>query len=338
MKQSDKDTAREVLTLLLDAQKAGTVRSTFKRLAPGEDGRIRTVLSPGGTETGRLSSGTSFLDKSTNLQNLAKKVAKLDPLYIVRAIIVSDPGRILWAADYSAAERVLLAYIARERRVIKQIEAGINTYKWFAGHLFDMPDWESLPKDDPRYHASKTISLAADRGVGWKTLMTNTNKDTDLTGLSFTAKEAKRGINLFHSLYPGYRRYFAEVEDELRQTSELVNICGRKRIFFARRRSRSDWESLVKEGVSFQAQAIGDIINARLRQIHEKYDPDPLRLLLQIHDEILGDCAKDKFTYMKVARIVKKVMEQPIDIFGKEVVIPAEVSVGYNWAEMEQVL
>jgi DNA polymerase I-like protein with 3'-5' exonuclease and polymerase domains len=104
MKSSDKETAREILTLLLDAQKAGTVRSTFKRLAPGEDGRIRTVLSPGGTETGRLSAGTSFLEKSTNLQNLPKKVAKLDPLYNVRAIIVADPGRIFWAADYSSAE------------------------------------------------------------------------------------------------------------------------------------------------------------------------------------------------------------------------------------------
>jgi len=338
LKQTDKEVAREILTLLLDAQKAGTVRSTFKRLAPGEDGRIRTVLSPGGTETGRLSSGTSFLDKSTNLQNLAKKVAKLDPLYNVRAIIIADPGRIFWAADYSSAERVLLAYIARERRVIKQIEAGINTYKWFAGKLFDMSDWESMTKDDPRYHTCKTIALAADRGVGWKTLMNTTNKDSDLTGVSFTAKEAKRGIQLFHSLYPGYKRYFAEVEDQLRATSELVNICGRKRIFFARRRSRAEWESLVKEGVSFQAQAVGDVINSRLRAIYTEYDPDPLRILLQIHDEILGDCPKDRLTYMKVARLVKRVMEQPIDIFGKEVVIPAEVSVGKNWANMRQVL
>ena len=261
----------------------------FERLKPADDGKIRTVLSPGATNTGRFGSGTSFLEASTNLQNIPKKAAKRNPLYDVRGVMTPSPGKVLVEGDLSSAERRLLAYLAGESTAIKQIVAGVNAYKWFAGRLFNISDWENIAKSSAMYHIGKTSVLSLDRGVSWKTLKDSINGDADLTGASITAKQSKEAVALFHNVYPGYQKYFTRVGDAIRKHGFLVNIHGRKRHFFNRVRSESEWSATVREGVSFQAQAIGDVLNARLAEIYEKFDPHLLQLLLQIHDAILWE-------------------------------------------------
>jgi DNA polymerase-1 len=331
MKSSDKEPARQILDLILDAVKAGTIQGIYNRVSPGEDGRIRTVESPSGTETGRPNSSDTFLEKSTNLLNLPKKVAKLDPLYDVRSCIIADPGEVLIEADYASAERRLLSYLADERRAIEQIEAGINTYKWFGNELYGCG---LVSKDDPRYHLFKTICLSADRGVEWRTLMQETNKDTDLTGVSISAPDSKKAINLFHGLYPAYRRYFRKIEDEIRKTGQTTNICGRVRQFFGRRDSAQAWHSIVKEAVSFQAQAVADLVSAALVRIYTKYQPRYLHIHLHTYDGILLSAKKGDVA--KVCRLVKAEMERPVKVGAHEIVLPVEISVGQSWGMLTE--
>ena len=326
--------ANEIILGLLEAAKLSTIEGKYKGLAPGTDGRIRTVLSPSGTETGRLSSSTTFLEPSTNLQNQPKKTAKLNPLYDTRAVLIADEGRILLEADYSSAERRLLAYLANERSAIRMIEEGVNAYKWFCGQLYEIEDWKNIDKhkDLSIYHVGKTCILALDRGVGWKKLQMTINGDVELTGATITAKKAKAACELFHQNFPGYRRYFKEVESEIRDRGFLVNCCGRRRDFMGRRGNQAAWDSLVREGVSFLAQAVGDIINDRICRIYRKYDPEQLHLLLQIHDAILFDSSRENAA--KACRLVKSEMERPIQVGKHSIVIPAEFSKGQRWSEM----
>ena len=329
------DDDREILMLMLATTKYRTMRSQYQRIRPSpKDGRIRTILSPAGTETGRFGSKGGFLEESTNLQNLPKKTAVADPLYNVRSCIQSDKGRLLCEVDYSSAERRLLAYLARESVAISQIEEGTNSYKWFGGQLFGLTDWESMSKKDPLYHIAKTAVLGLDRGVSWNRLMEAVNKDADITGASITAKEAKRAVNLFHEIYPGYRKYFSKIEEEILRTGALTNICGRRRDFFGRK-GKAGIASVVREGVSFMAQAIGDVINAAMIRVYEQADPDLLRLLLQVHDALLFDFAPEDMD--EAIKLVVSEMEKPIKLpGGREIVIPAEASwTKTNWAEME---
>ncbi len=329
------DDGREILMLMLATTKYKTMRSQYQRIRPSpKDGRIRTILSPAGTETGRFGSKGGFLEESTNLQNLPKKTAVADPIYNVRNCILVDPTRTLCEVDFSSAERRLLAYLAKESTAIEQIEGGINSYKWFGGQLFGLDDWESMSKKDPLYHIAKTSVLGLDRGVSWNRLMEAVNKDADITGASITAKEAKRAVKLFHEIYPGYRKYFAKIEAEILRSGALTNICGRRRDFFGRK-GKSGIASVVREGVSFMAQAIGDVINGAMVRIYREHDPDVLRLLLQVHDALLFDCAPEDMD--EAFRLVVGEMERPIKLpAGREIVIPAEASyTSTNWAEME---
>jgi len=331
---------REILMLMLATTKYRTMRSQYQRIRPSpKDGRIRTILSPAGTETGRFGSKGGLLEESTNLQNLPKKTAVADPIFNVRECILANEGskanqRMLCEVDFSSAERRLLAYLANESVSIKQIEEGINSYKWFSGQLFGRDDWEAISKKDPLYHIAKTAVLGLDRGVSWNRLMEAVNKDADITGASITAKEAKRAVGLFHEIYPGYRKYFSKIEEEILRSGALTNIYGRRRDFFGRK-GKTGIASVVREGVSFMAQAIGDVINAAMIRVYEKADPDLLHLLLQVHDALLFDCLPEDMD--KAIKLVVGEMEKPIKLpAGREIVIPAEASfTRTNWAEME---
>ena len=329
-----KEDGRKILQLLLTTAKFNNMRTQYERIRPSpKDGRIRTVLAPM-TETGRFTSKESFLEESTNLQNLPKKTAVADPRFDVRACILGDTGRLLCEVDYSSAERRLLAYLARESTAIGQIEQGLNSYKWFGGQLFGIDDWEDMDKKSPIYHISKTVVLAKDRGVSWKRLQESVNKDADITGASITAKQAKEADGLFDEIYPGYKKYFTEIEAEILSTGCLTNICGRCRDFFGRK-GKSGIAAVTREGVSFMAQAIGDVINAAMVRIFRSSDPSILRLLLQVHDSLLFDCAPEDMD--KAIKLVVGEMEKPIRLpGGREIVIPAEASwTRTNWAEME---
>jgi len=333
-----KDEGQDILRLLLTTAKFNNMRTQFERIRPSpKDGRIRTVLAPM-TETGRFTSRESFLEESTNLQNLPKKTAVADPRFDVRACILADgrsktSPRVLCEVDFASAERRLLAYLANESLSIRQLETGINSYKWFGGQLFGIDDWENMDKKSPIYHISKTVVLAKDRGVSWKRLQESVNKDADITGASITAKQAKDADRLFDDVYPGYRKYFEKIEAEILRTGCLTNICGRRRDFFGRK-GKAGLAAVTREGVSFMAQAIGDVINAAMVRIYRQADPKLLRLLLQVHDALLFDCAPEDMD--EAFKLVIGEMEKPIKLpAGREIVIPAEASwTKTNWAEM----
>jgi len=328
-----KEYGKEILQLLLTTAKFNNMQTQFERIRPSsKDGRIRTVLAPM-TETGRFTSKESFIEESTNLQNLPKKTAVADPRFDVRRCILADRSRMLCEVDFASAERHLLAYLASETVAISQIESGINSYKWFAGQLFGIDTWKRMDKKSPIYHIAKTAVLALDRGVSWKRLQESVNKDADITGASITAAEAKRAEKLFHDVYPGYRKYSNKIEAEILNTGCLTNICGRRRDFFGRK-GKSGIAAVTREGVSFMAQVIGDVINAAMVRIYRKADPDLLHLLLQVHDALLFDCAPEDMD--EAIKLVVGEMEQPIQLpGGREIVIPAEASwTKTNWAEM----
>lgn len=340
MRSEDRTDARNLIQKLLEIQRVDTVRQIYESLEPGEDGKIRCVLSPGGTDTGRLSHGDTFLEPSRNLANMPNKVGAMDPLYAVREILSAPGGGMFCEADYSSAERRLLAYIAGEQRAIDQIESGIDSYRWFAARLYDVNDWRSIPKDDPKRHVGKVAVLSLDRGVGWSKLKDSVNKDAELTGATISAAKAKKAVRLFHRLFRGYRPFYDRVEREIRAEGLLVNCMGRKREFFDR---RSNMDRIVRKGVSFLAQAVGDIINERIIQMYESLDPSEIRVLFQEHDSVKYETSYE--TWREASRKVKEIMEEPIPLLSTtptpsvaEIVIPAEISVSTrSWGEVREV-
>lgn len=341
MRAQDRELARALIQGILTSGKASTMRSIYERIAPAKDGQIRSVMSPG-TETGRFSHKKTFLEASTNLANLPKKTAMLDPLYNVRQCIIAEPGRLLWKADYSQAEARWCAYMAQDPVAIRQYEEGIDRYKLFVSYLKygDERHTEGVTKAE-RQSIGKVGILSGQYGATWRTHLSNVNGDTELHGIAIDAATAKRMEALFSRLYPRTARWWVEIGQEGFSRGYLVNPFGRRRDFFGRTDSAGAQEMVQREMIAVRREMIAygpqsanaDALNSALANLFERHDPDLLRVLLQVHDEILGDCKPEDRE--RVRAVVAETMEFSTEINGRTLMIPTEISFGLNWGEME---
>lgn len=339
MKQTDKAVAREIIALMLRGRKTVTARSQYERIAPGPDSKIRSVFNPAATDTGRMASSATFLEPSTNLQNLNKKVAGLDPLYNIRSCIIPEPGRLLGEADLSQAEARVAAWMSGDPLAMRQYEDGTDRYRYLgmAIKCGDPERWQEMDKKDPLRHVGKMGQLAFQYGVAWKTFMDQVNADADLTGIAINAATAKATEDWFHRLYPGYKVWWERVMEEVLRCGYLVNPFGRKRIFFGRVEGSAAYAEMRRKAVAFMPQStIADLMNSRIKALYDRHDPKDLRILAQVHDAIIFDCKTAD--WRRVARIVKETLECPIEINGLQLLVPAEVSLSSkSWAEMKEV-
>lgn len=336
MRRADAAIARETLTLLLRKAKAGTVKSIYERMAPGPDGRLRYVLQPAATDTGRMACSDTFLEASTNVQNLPNKIAALDPLYVVRDIVVPAPGRMLGEADYSQAEARVAAWMAQDPLAIYQYENDVDRYVVLACEIYGKP--ASAIKKPERF-VGKMGQLAFQYGVGWQTFQEQVNADADITGVTISAAVAKRAESAFRAMHPRYVAWWDEVFAEVVDRGHLRNPFGRRRDFLSPLRAdKGSRDALRRQAVAFLPQStIADLLNSRLVELYRLHDPHDLRLLLQVHDAILFDCEPRR--YREVARIVKRVLEDhTLTIAGRELKVPCEIEMSLtSWAAKRKI-
>jgi len=318
--------AKQILTDLLQAAKIQSMREIYNRVRPGPDGRIRTVLSPVATITGRFASKGTFLEHSTNLQNIPKKTAKLNPLFDIRTVMVPDPGTVLMEADLSQAEARATAAFSGDVKTLDLFESGADIHKVTAGMIFDVkPEAVS----STQRHLGKMARHALNYGMGWKRFLEAVNSDADLTGVAINASTARGIVESYHRANGPLLRWWRSIEDAVRKQGYLENPFGRKLVFIEKRD--------VNSAIAFLPQStIADHLNGRLRVIYDELDPDPFMLLHQIHDAVLGQVSIRQ--WRSVARRLRTLMEAPIQINSTSLLVPADVSVSsHSWGEMKEV-
>lgn len=290
--------------------------------------------------TSRFSHSSTWLfdPGSYNLATLPKKTALADPLFRVRDVILPHEGRVLVAADYSRAEARWCAYIAADEERIKLQESGVDEYRIFAALVAwdDESRWQDVPKA-MRNSIGKVGVLSGQYKVGWRTLQSSVNDDFELHGVTIDARTAKKMEAIWPERFPRTVEWWAEVADQVLRHRFTVNPLGRRRYYFARDDRESARAALVREAIADGPQSANAMaLNAAMRRLYEKYDPSLLRMLLQVHDEILLDCAPEDLA--RVARVVREEMEQPFEVNGRTLVIPAEVNyTRTSWSEMKEI-
>lgn len=326
MKQANKETARELILKLLQATKTKTMREIYERVEPGPDGRIRTSLSPVATITGRFGSSATFLEVSTNLQNIPKKTAKLDPLYDVRTVLVPDPGYILLEGDLSQAEARATSAFAGDARTLDLFASGGDIHRITAASIFRCRVEEVSAA---QRQLGKMCRHALNYGMGWKRFLEAVNSDAELTGISISARDAKAIVEAYHRLNPCLVQWWHQVEDEVRRKGFLVNPFGRKLIFV----DQSDTNSAI----AFLPQStIADHLNQRLVAIFNALDPKPFQVLLQVHDAVLGQTKPTG--WLVTAKALKRLLESAVRINHADLLIPVDVSASsQSWGEMKRV-
>jgi len=318
--------SKEVITSLLQIAKLQSMGEIYGRLTPGPDSRIRTSLSPVGTDTGRFSSRETFLEVSTNLQNLPKKTAKADPLFDVRRVMVPDPGYVLIEADLSQAEARVTSGYAGDEKTLELFSSGQDIHKITAARIFGCTVEEVTSQ---QRHLGKMARHALNYGMGWKKFLANVNKDADLTGVAVNARLAKKIVDQYHRDNPKLLQWWKKVEEQVRTKGYLTNPYGRKRIFI----DRSNANAMI---AYLPQSTIADHLNAILVEVFEELDGEDFQTLLQIHDAILGQSPVR--VHLQSAKKLRELMTKSVRINRLDVEVPADVSISRDsWGEMREV-
>jgi len=323
---------RKVLTLLLEHSRVQKFAEDYRRLEPGPDGKIRTVMSPLAW-TGRMVHRGTFLERSTNLANISSKYGRINEVYNLRDVLISSPRHVLAYVDLSQAEARVAAWMSRDELAMQQYTTGVDRYRFFASHFYSV---DSGLVTKPQRDVGKMGVLAYQYGVGWSKFQEQVNADAELTGATIDAKGAKKADQLYHRLYPGYKVWHRRVLERVQKTGYIRNCFGRRIEFFNRVDSPGSIDKLKRDAVASLPQStIADLLNSKLVEVHRALDPQRLRILLQVHDAILFSV--DRGAWRGVCRSVLDALTCSLTIEGEECEIPAEIMVGERWGQLRDV-
>jgi DNA polymerase I len=311
-------------------KKDRTMRSQYERAEGGADGRLRTVLSPVVTSTGRLASGESFVDPaSTNFQNFSKKPGYLDPLYRVRDCFIADPGMVLIASDLDKAEAVVMAFESQDWDLYQKFIDGEDIHTWVASHAYHGGNQKSVTTE--QRNRCKNVLYASFYMAGIPKITSTINADARSRADRLTQDEVGRIYDTILSLIR-LSEWWTDVLRELHDPNLyggrrwLENCFGFRRMFY-----EPDPHKLHKLAVNFFPQStvakkIDEVMIAAFETLDQ---PGQCELLLQVHDELLFQVHEDKVHHY--APRIRSLMQAPFEARGREVFIPAGLEVGRRW-------
>lgn len=307
--------------LVLDIRKRSKFISTYLD-APVVNGRMHCSYTIGGTvedeegrvrsgpETGRLSSSRSIIVGSgTNLQNI--------PHGDCRRLFLPDIGKILISLDLSQAEARVVAYIANEATMIGVFERGEDIHCTLASVCLGKPTSDITPEERTFY---KRHVHALNYGEGPRQLAKR-------TGLP--ERDAREFMRQYFARFPNIRRWQEETRRRMYKDRTMVNLLGRKRIFFER-----VGPELLRQMLAHVPQStVSDYLNFGMRRFHDSYDE--AELLLQIHDGFVSQI--DPGNLNTCLQALKEAFNIELEANGHHFYIPYKVETGYNWEDLVEV-
>jgi len=279
------------------------------------DSRVRTNFDQTGTQTGRLSSS------SPNLQNIP---IKTETGNMIRECFIPEDGYVLLSADYSQIDLRVLAHLSGDENLIKAFKSGEDIHTKTASEVFSMPLSEV---DEKKRRIAKTINFGIVYG------QTPMGLSREL-GIDYQVADAY--IKNYFNVYSGVKRWIEKTIEEARNNGYVKNFVGRIRnipdINSVNKNLRMFSERIA---VNMPVQSgSSDIIKKAMLEIYKEIqNKDDIKMILQIHDELLFEVKIERIEYY--APFIKKTME---DVFELEVPLKVDIKKGENWGAMKKIL
>lgn len=323
-----------VLKALSDFRKFDKLRSTYTKMEVEEDGRIRT--SYGFISTFRLSSSESHFGGGGNLQNIP---VRTEEGRLIRSLFIPDPGLVLLASDLEQAEARVVAWDAEDLETMEAFLAGANVHWINTQKILGIPESEDYHKEElyrVRYleeektkwflrQLGKTVEYADSYGMGPVMLQNILIREE----IYLELRVCKELLAARRRKKPLIVQWQAKIRELVRTTRTLTNPFGDKREF----RGRLN-DNLFRSAYAWIPQStVGRILEFAIQRIHEEmeyYTP-----LLNVHDEVVGECRREDVERGK--KDLRKRLEIPLQIKGRELIIPCSFKVGENWGDLKEV-
>jgi DNA polymerase I len=301
--------------LLLRYRFLSKLKSTYLDALPKEvhpqTRRIHTTYQQNGTATGRLSS------LHPNLQNIPMRVP--EGAKIREAFVPQDRAHVLISADYSQIELRVLAYYCQDEVMLEAFRSDSDIHRATAAKVFKVPLAEVTKEQRSN---AKAVNFGLLYGMGPKLL-------SQQTGLSFA--EAQKFIKAYFETFPSIREFMTQQVEKARSQGYVLTLSGRRRdlpdLNHDNGMLRSAAENMALN-TPIQGSA-ADIIKWAMLRLQNRIEREnlPLRMLLQVHDELVFETPKNDVEPM--IRMIKEEMESKVDL-PKDFEVPLTVEVGYG--------
>lgn len=303
----------KIIPLLLDYRESHKLQSTYiepllKLAKQRDNNRVYTSFLQTGTATGRLSS------KNPNLQNIP---VKSEAGALIRSAFIPKEGYSLVGIDYSQIELRLLAHFSEDEALLEAFNSNLDIHKQTAIKIFGEEEASS------KRSIAKSINFGLIYGMGSRKLA-----DT----LGIKTAEAKSYIESYFQAFKSVKDYLKSIEDTILETEYIETLLKRRRVFDFNSANGMQKAAFLREGVNtkFQGSA-ADLIKLSMLKIWEKYkNNDDIKMLLQIHDELIFEIKNDK---------IEEILEDLVNIMENivKLKVPLKVSknIGKSWQELK---
>jgi DNA polymerase-1 len=301
-----------------------------------EDGRLRTIYSPAGTTTGRLSSIQTPWGTGWNSQNAP-------PWF--RVAVIPDPGYRIGCVDLKQAEAVLTYFFAQAVDAIAYLANGGDVHKFGASKVF-------LCTPEEIHKVQRAISKAVVHGFHYllgeehaasmleseakarlKLLEPGPLRESIVTMLMNPQATARRFKNEYFKAVPRILEWHEEIREQIIQTRTLFNPFGRRRVFLDR---ISD--DLLRKAVAWgpQSTCVDTTDEALLNMTdiphfcetgEAKLKGLDSWLLLQIHDEVVFEYRPEDHEAVK--QLMREAYDIPIVIHGRT----CRIGIEFKWSD-----
>ncbi|MGX6592003.1 DNA polymerase I [Cetobacterium ceti] len=305
----------EIAQYILEYRKLSKLKSTYVDPLPkmtDTNNRLHTTFNQTGTATGRLSSS------NPNLQNIP---VRTDEGIRIRQGFVADEGNVLLGIDYSQIELRVLGEISEDTSLIDAYNRGEDLHSLTARKIFDLGENDEVGRDQRA--AAKIVNFSIIYG---KTAFGLSQE------LKITPSEATDYIERYFNQYPKVKELENSIIEFAKENGYVETYFKRKRIIDG---INSKNMNIRKQG---ERMAVNTVIQGTAAEVIKKvmitlYDyligKNDIKMLLQVHDELIFEVAKDKVQEYKDE--IVNIMENTVKF--KHVKLEVNSAIGENWAE-----
>lgn len=262
----------------------------------------------------------------------------------LRSMVIAAPGKVLCAFDLSAAEAWVVAYLANEPNMKRELAEG-DIHSYAACGIFDLPLPEGFGKE--RY----TFVSEDDRYIGKKMNHSCNYRTGPFKIAEFINKEGRITVSVadakvFHAKWLStfnLHNWWAEVDFCAAGNRVLTTTYGFRRKFWGIYN-----DDLKKQMTAFEPQStVADHMNGVVHPelgirggsvgVYEdivKPSNGEIRMCNTAHDSMMLEVP-----FGLVESVVPQVislLRRPLVVKGEQFTIPVDAEVGERWKEMEK--
>ena len=293
---------------------SSTYVESLPQLISPLDKRIHTSFNQTITATGRLSSS------DPNLQNIPTRTELGNK---IRQAFTASPGKNLLSLDYSQIELRIMAHLSEDKNLISAFQNKLDIHKSTAANI------NKIKLEEVSYQLrqqAKAINFGILYGQGPHGLSQN-------AGIPY--QQAREFINQYFLSYP-------QVKEFIDKTISMASKQGHTSTMFGRIRPIPEINSseIMKKKAAermainspIQGSAADIIKMAMIKISSEIKNQTDIKMLLQVHDELIFEVDNDKINYYY--QKIKEIMENVVEL---KVPLLIEARSGKNWGEMENI-